>query len=64
MVNNRNCQNVASNLAYCELIGKAEDSNREVDKYRVITTGQVQETARKTFVPENCSILYYKAKNT
>lgn len=62
--NNLNYLNVATNLAYFELIGKAEDINREVDKYRAITTGQVQETARKTFVPENCSILYYKAKNT
>ena len=24
---------------------------------------QIQETAQRTFVPENCSILYYKAKN-
>ena len=62
--NNLNYLNVATNLAYFELIGKAEDINREVDMYRAITTGQVQETARKTFVPENCSILYYKAKNT
>ena len=62
--NNLNYLNVATNLAYFELIGKAEDINCEVDKYRAITTGQVQETARKTFVPENCSILYYKAKNT
>ena len=62
--NNLNYLNVATNLAYFELIGKAEDINCEVDKYRAITTGQVQETARKTFVPENCNILYYKAKNT
>ena len=40
---------------------KAEDINTEVDKYRSVTPGQIQETAKRTFVPENCNILYYKA---
>ena len=59
--NNINYLNVATNLAFYELIGKAEDINTEVDKYRSVTPGQIQETAKRTFVPENCNILYYKA---
>lgn len=58
---NINYLNVATNLAYFELIGKAEDINDEVAKYRAVTADRIREAARRTFVPENCSILYYKA---
>lgn len=61
--NNLNYLNVATNLAYFELIGKAEDINDEVSKYRAVTAEQIKEAAQKTFVRENCSILYYKARN-
>ena len=60
--NNLNYLNVATNLAYFELIGKAEDINDEVNKYRAVTAEQIKEAAQKTFIRENCSILYYKAK--
>ena len=60
--NNLNYLNVATNLAYFELIGQAEDINKEVEKYRAVTAGQIQKAARQTFVPENCSILYYLAE--
>lgn len=59
--NNINYLNVATNLAYFELLGKAEDINDEVRKYRSVTASQLQKVAQKTFIPENCSILYYKA---
>lgn len=62
--NNLNYLNVATNLAYFELIGKAEDINDEVSKYRAVTAEQIKEAAQKTFVHENCSILYYKARNS
>lgn len=61
--NNLNYLNVATNLAYFELIGKAEDINDEVSKYRAVTAERIKEAAQKTFVHENCSILYYKARN-
>lgn len=61
IVNNINYLNVATNLAYFELLGKAEDINDEVRKYRSVTASQLQKVAQKTFIPENCSILYYKA---
>lgn len=59
--NNINYLNVATNLAFFELLGRAEDINQEVGKYRSVTVEQIQETARRAFVPENCNILYYKA---
>lgn len=59
--NNLNYLNVATNLAYFELIGKAEDINTEVEKYRSVTREQIKEAAKRTFLPENCSVLYYKA---
>ena len=59
--NNINYLNVATNLAFFELTGKAEDINEEVGKYRTVTAEQIQATSARCFVPENCSILYYKA---
>ena len=56
-----NYLNVATNLAFFELTGKAEDINEEVGKYRAVTAEQIQATSARCFVPENCSILYYKA---
>ncbi len=62
ILNNLNYLNVATNLAYFELKGKAEDINDEVAKYRSVDAAQIRRVAREAFVPENCSILYYKAK--
>lgn len=59
--NNINYLNVATNLAFFELTGKAEDINEEVGKYRAVTAEQIQATSARCFVPDNCSILYYKA---
>ena len=60
---NINYLNVATNLAFFELIGHAEDINHEVEKYRAVTAQRIKEVAERTFVRENCSVLYYKAKN-
>lgn len=62
--NNLNYLNVASNLAYFELIGKAEDINKEVNNYRQVNAKALQKTAAKAFVPENCCTLLYKAQKT
>ncbi len=59
--NNINYLTRATNMAFFELIGKAEDINQEVNKYRAITAERAMHIAQKTFVPENCCILYYKA---
>ena len=58
---NINYLNVATNLAFFELIGKEEDINREVEKYRAITAERIMEVSKQTFVRENCSVLYYKS---
>ena len=60
--NSLNYLNVASNLAFFELIGKAEDINKEVENYRKISARNLQETAIKTFIPENCCTLLYKTQ--
>ena len=60
--NNLNYLNVATNLAFFELIGQAEDINYEVEKYRSVTSERIREVARKAFVRDNCSVLFYKAK--
>ena len=58
---NINYLNVATNLAFFELIGQAEDINHEVEKYRAVSAERIMEIAKRTFVRENCSVLYYKA---
>lgn len=59
--NNINYLNVATNLAYFELLGNAEAINSEVDRYRSVTPEQIQNIARQTFIQNNCNILYYKS---
>ena len=54
--------NKATNLAYYELLSKAEDINEEVDKYLKLTPEKIREVANYSFVAENCSTLYYRAK--
>ncbi|MCI5744307.1 M16 family metallopeptidase [Phocaeicola faecicola] len=58
---NLNYLNVATNLAYFELTGEAEDINREVEKYRSVTAEEIIRVSRQAFVPENCNVLYYRA---
>ena len=58
---NINYLNVATNLAFFELLGRAEDINHEVEKYRAVTADRIKEVAKRTFVRENCSVLYYKS---
>ena len=58
---NINYLNVATNLAFFELIGRAEDINHEVEKYRAVTADRIKEVAKRTFIRENCSVLYYKS---
>lgn len=59
---NINYLNVATNLAYFELLGKAENLNNEVNNYRSVTANQLKEVAKKAFIRENCSTIYYRAE--
>lgn len=60
---NINYLNVATNLAWYELTGKAEDIDLEVGNYRAVTPEQLQAVATDAFRRENTSVLYYKRKD-
>jgi predicted Zn-dependent peptidase len=58
-----NVMNKALNFAIAELLGDANLVNKEAEKYLAVTTEQVKEQANNIFKKENCSTLYYLAKN-
>ena len=58
---NINYLNVATNLAWFELTGEAEDIDREVDRYRAVSSARLNDVARRAFRRENANILYYKS---
>lgn len=53
---------LASDLAYYELLGDANMINHLVDNYCQVTPDMAREFAINTFTKENCSTLLYKAK--
>ena len=57
---NINYLNVATNLAWFELLGRAEDLETEVARYRAVTPEQLQAVAQSAFRKENGVVLYYK----
>lgn len=57
---NINYLNVATNLAWFELTGKAENMEKEVERYRAVTAEQLQTVAQKAFDRKNGVVLYYK----
>lgn len=58
---NINYLNVATNLAWFELTGKAEDISREVRRYRAVMPDRLNAVACRAFRHENANILYYKS---
>ncbi|MCL7987362.1 insulinase family protein [Sphingobacterium sp. lm-10] len=52
----------AMNLAYFELLGDANDYNKEVAKYTRINVADIQRVSSEIFRAENSSTLLYKAK--
>lgn len=57
---NINYLNVATSLAWFELNGAAEDMEKEVERYRSVTAGQLQAVAQTVFDKRNGVVLYYK----
>ncbi len=53
--------NKAMNLAQYELMGDADEINREIDHYRVVTADEIQQAAKMIFRPENSTVLRYLA---
>ena len=54
---NINYLNVATNLAWFELNGGAEDMEKEVERYRAVTAGQLQTVAQTAFDKANGVVL-------
>jgi zinc protease len=54
----------AMNLAQFELLGDADDLNKEPGKYLAITTEQIQEQAKSIFRKDNSSTLIYLAEKS
>lgn len=52
----------AINLAFFELISRAEEVNDEVSRYRAVSPADICRVAKETFRKENCSVLYYRKK--
>lgn len=57
---NLNYLNVATNLAWFEMLSRAEDTDKEVENYRAVTSQQLMDVARKAFTRTNYSVLIYK----
>ncbi len=54
--------NKAMSLSYFELIGNANDVNKEVEKYNRVTLENIQESAKNILKKENSNTIHYKAK--
>ncbi|MUP37453.1 M16 family metallopeptidase [Labilibaculum euxinus] len=54
--------NKAMNLATHELLGDADDINKEVEKYQKVSVADILNSSAKIFRKENCSTLYYYSK--
>ena len=57
-----NVMNKAMNLGFYDMAGDLSLINREVDLYHAVDEEAIRRFSRKTFTPENCSTLIYKAK--
>ena len=51
--------NKATNLAMSELLGDANDINKEAEKYQRVTPADIKRVANEVLRAENCSTLYY-----
>ena len=49
----------ALKLCEYELLSSAADMNSEINRYRMLTPGRVQDVAKKILRPENCTTLFY-----
>jgi len=54
--------NKAMNLAYAELLGDANIANTEKEQYLAVTPEQILAQAQSILRPDNCSTMYYFAK--
>jgi zinc protease len=55
--------NRAMGLAYAAVLGNPDLINQEADKIQAVTAADIRQAAQQVLRPENCSTLYYHAKN-
>jgi zinc protease len=55
--------NKSFNLAYYEMLGDADDVNRQVEHYRSVTPSHIRKVAGNIFREENSSIIHYCTEN-
>jgi predicted Zn-dependent peptidase len=58
-----NLLNKAMNMAYYELLGDADLMNTEMDRYRSVTSEDIEQYATQVFAPTNCSTLFYHSNH-
>lgn len=56
------CLTKAMNLAFCELLGDANDINNEIHKYRRVKCADIKRIAANILRKDNCSTLYYLSR--
>lgn len=59
-----NVLNKAMNLAFAELLGDANDINKEVEKYNAVTADDIHRIANQILNTFNCSTLVYAKNNS
>ncbi|MDX9882890.1 MAG: pitrilysin family protein [Prolixibacteraceae bacterium] len=57
-------QSKAQNLATLEVLKDAALINTQTDEYRRVSASDIQRVASQLFVPENCSVLYYRSEKS
>lgn len=57
-----NVLNKAMQLAYYEMLGDANNWNKELENYQMTTKDDIMKQAKKLFQKENRNTLYYRAK--
>jgi len=50
-------------LLFFELLGDAENANKEVDKFFGVSEKDMLDEARNVLQESNCSTLYYRSKS-
>ena len=55
--------NRAASIAMYELLGDADLMNRELEKYKAVTTEKIAEQCKVIFDENNCSTMYYLSNN-
>jgi zinc protease len=58
-----NILNRAMSLAYYEMLGDANDVNRQIEKFAAVTAADLQNAAAKIFRKENSNTIRYFSKN-